>query len=173
MLLKGLVPITRTFKFTASSRHSFPQTRSKRWVEAVQNLSYVAVETYRKAFVEIASTDSRGKPKSGTLIFELHPDKLELYKPYEKMLRKGGFTAQLPIVNLNQAYVKSKFAVFVEPDQPNEIMPTFTVGYFEPRSSRPSISTSTVTTETVYEDSLSRQIRRMKICQELDQFIRM
>ena len=82
------------------------------------------------------------------------------------------------MVDMNKAYVKSKFAEFVDPDMrpPNEVMPIYTApGYFNSRVlTTPSLlqTTKNETEETsFYDDSLIVGVRRMKINEELDKFL--
>ena len=120
------------FKTAISERrHSIPLTKSNRWVEVVQHFSYVVVDTFQKAYIDIASSDSQGVPKSGNIIFEFSPPDSVRLQGFEEVFRKGGFTQEFPVLNLNQAYLRSKFAVFVEPDQmrPVAILPQSSGSY--------------------------------------------
>lgn len=161
--------MTRTFKFHSSKRQSFPMERAKKWADITSTVAHIAVLTNRRASICIESCASNGKPKSGRLMLELNPDKLELYMPYQKFLIKGGFCPQLPVLDLHEAYVKSKFAIFVEPDyQPrNEIKPIFSRGYKE----FPSSISSPPEPEKTDEDKLSADVRKMKLCSALDELM--
>lgn len=115
---------------------------------------------------------------------ELDPNKLDLYQPYIKFLANGGYCEQLPVVDLNEAYVGSKFAVFVEPDSqvPEcQLLPSFYQAKVKkPKRLKPLSNSSFIESPStpsgppstrLDDDPLSNAIRRMKICQELDEFI--
>ena len=137
-------------------------------------VAHIAVKTYKRSSILVQSRDCRGRPKSGRLIFELDPRKLDLYKNFVKFLQEGGYTNRLPIVDLNKAYVGSKFAVYVEPDsyQPKEAQGNFSaMKNHEKSKSRPTPNCSfdvESNTSKAGESRLTTEFRRMKLLSDLD-----
>ena len=81
----------------------------------------------------------------------------------------------MPVVNVNQAYLKSKFATFIPPDrvQPKEIFPTFTATLdYDIKPSNANAS-SVVTDAEKNESVLDDEKRRQRIDEELEKFLNM
>jgi len=166
--LDGLVPITGKYK--ASS----PIVYAKQWCDISATLAHIAMKTYKRAVIRIQSRDFQGLPKSGKLFFELDPTKLGVYKRYVEFLEKGGYTSLVPTVDLNKAYIGSKFAVFVEPDayQPREIKPNFSAMIKHEKSKKPekpANSKNDFLKPAVQK--LSSEVRLMKLRSDLDELM--
>merc|ERR1712156_1262366 len=166
--LDGLVPITGSFK--ASS----PIVRAKNWCDISATIAHIAMKTYKRAVIRVQSRDFHGLPKSGKLYFELDPNKLGVYKRYSEFLQNGGYTSLVPTINLNKAYIGSRFAVFVEPDayQPREIKPNFSAMIKHEKSKKPekpANSKNDFLKPAVQK--LSSEVRLMKLRSDLDELM--
>ncbi len=184
--ISGLVPLKRTFRFKSATSQRFPHEKSNKWAEITNTVAHIAALTYKRASIEVKNYTTYGRPRSGNLILELDADRLELYQPFLKFLQNGGFCNQLPIVDLNQAYVNSKFAAFVEDDYAHKkpILPTFSAAKYQrfvqkahgeyEESLQPilQVEPDAILQDQVKldEDPLSTEIRKMKICDELQDF---
>jgi len=170
--LDGLVPITGTYKKKSSTLDRV--IRAKKWADVTSTVAHIAVKTYKRSLILVQSRDCRGRPKSGRLIFELDPRKLDLYINFVKFLQEGGYTNRLPIVDLNKAYVGSKFAIYVEPDsyQPKEAQANFSaMKNHEKSKSQPTPNCSfdvESNTSKAGESRLTTEFRRMKLLSDLD-----
>ena len=84
------------------------------------------------------------------------------------------FANRLPVVDLNKAYVGSKFAIYVEPDsyQPKEAQANFSaMKNHEKSKSRPTPNCSfgvESNTSKAGESRLTTEFRRMKLLSDLD-----
>ena len=84
------------------------------------------------------------------------------------------FANRLPIVDLNKAYIGSKFAIYVEPDsyQPKEAQANFSaMKNHEKSKSRPTPNCSfdvESNTSKAGESRLTTEFRRMKLLSDLD-----
>lgn len=61
--------------------------KSKKWADITGTVAHIAVMTNKRASIRVNSTDFRGRPQSGDLIFDLDPEKMTLYEPYFDLLR--------------------------------------------------------------------------------------
>ena len=107
-------------------------------------------------------------PVSGELILELDPDKLFLYEPHLKFLENGGYSRNLPVVNLNKAYVGSKFATFVGSEyvMPKEIFPTFTAPNAKVVRYKKKVPQNGAIEEK--KEILEKELKRLQLCEDLD-----
>ena len=84
------------------------------------------------------------------------------------------FANRLPIVDLNKAYIGSKFAIYVEPDsyQPKEAQANFSAMINHEKSkSQPTPNCSfdvESNTSKAGESRLTTEFRRMKLLSDLD-----
>ena len=174
--VSGLAPMTQSFKFSHYSRQVFPNTVSRRWTEVTWNFSHLLRLHHRKAFIKAQS--NAGQTDMGEIIFELPLDRKELSKePFSKICAQGA-DPSLPLnfVNVNQALVKSKLAVFVEAKENfTELLPKFTVGYHVPKfensqtdQSIKSKSSASLSRPENNEEKVLRSMRRLNIVNELE-----
>ena len=161
------MPITGSFK------ESSPIIRAKNWSDVSATVAHIAVKTYKRAMIDVHSRDSLGRPKSGDLIFELDPNRLGMYRRYVEYLEKGGFASILPNVNLNKAYIGSKFAVFVEPDayQPKEVHPDLRAMINHEKTKKRETTDSRCRFVKPAVQKLSREVRLMKLRSDLDELM--
>jgi hypothetical protein len=167
--LDGLVPITGRFK------SSSPIVHAKNWSDIAATIAHISMKTCKQAVIRVQSRDFQGLPKSGKLLFELEPNKLGMYKRYVEFLEKGGYTSLVPTVDLNKAYIGSKFAVFVEPDayQPKQVKPNFSAMIKHEKSKKPDEKSTDSGSEFLKPavQRLSIGVRLMKLRSELDELM--
>ena len=93
---------------------------------------------------------------------------------FEKFLQEGGYSKRLPIVDLNKAYIGSKFAIYVEPDsyQPKEARANFSAMISHEKSKSHPIPNCSFDVESntskAGESRLTNEFRLMKLRSDLD-----
>ena len=165
--------MTRSFKFSHYSRHSFPSTVSRRWTEVSWNLTQLLCRYHRKAFIKVESRDALGRIESGDLVIELSSDKTMLSKePYSQILQKGGYSDRNPFVSVKKALVGSQLALYVESDEhfrKKEFLPLYTVGYHEPTQLQKDRESTVLSREGNEEELTLRNLRRLNIKHALEE----
>jgi hypothetical protein len=181
--------MTKTFQVSAD-RTSFNASKAKYWTEVSRTMTHIVVKTCQRSTIRVESYHSDRKPKSGVLILELDLSRMKLYKPYAKIMKKGGFASDFPAFEVNRALVDSHLAIFVEPDDMSsgKVLPKYTAGYHDVTKNSRENSSLMVSTfsrmstsvtrpskscipKVLAEQVLTEKMRKVNLCQALDDFM--